>query len=277
VVTAYVNAGFNFLALKLVPGVGVDSMRPIRITTPGAGATLPLRMVAAGTGAVTPITLWVVGEGRYEPQNFPSFEIRNEELVWDWDQERSNYVDLKQVGFEATDGAGWLIEAGEPTDGSRIFYPLDSLVRVTPQDSGYGDENGVGAADELAADLEALLGGIPQGSLWLNRLHAELSRQALIDDLDLSAAADQSAVNRYFAATQTVGTPPECPPLPENPCGETTGEPGGTSSLDPGESTDLWGGGGACAMERRGGVQAALGGLAVLAALGLARRRRRAS
>ena len=50
VIDAYVAEGFNFLALKLVPGQGVDSMRPVRVTTPGAAATLPLRMVAAGTG-----------------------------------------------------------------------------------------------------------------------------------------------------------------------------------------------------------------------------------
>src|SRR5262249_34982622 len=62
VITAYVNDGFNFLALKLVPGQGIDSMRPVRVTTPGATPVLPLRMVAAGTGATTPITLWVIGE-----------------------------------------------------------------------------------------------------------------------------------------------------------------------------------------------------------------------
>jgi len=229
-------------------------------------------MVAAGTGAVTPITLWVLGEGRYEPANFPSFEIRQEELVWNWDEQRSNYAELKQTGFDATDGAAWLIEAGEQTSGYNIQYPLADLVQYNVTESGYGDANGLGAQEELSADLEKLYGSIPEGSLWINRYHAELSRQALGDDLDLQAAADQSSVARYFEATQTVGTAPECPSFP--PCDD---DPRPIDYFGDNESTDLWGGGGSCAMERRGGAQAALGGLAVIAALGLARRRRRAS
>lgn len=273
VISAYVSAGFNFLALKLVPGVGVGAMRPVRITTPGAGATLPLRMVAAGTGVVTPITLWVLAEGRYEPQNFPSFEIQNEELVWNWDEERSNYSDLKQTAFDATDGAGWLVEAGEPLSAYNIEYPLVDLVQWNTAESGYDPVNDLEPAEQLAEDLEKLYGHIPEGSLWINRLHAELSRQALTDDLDLSASADQVAVNRYFEATHTVGTAPECPPNP--PCDD--GPDYSDVFGSPDEDIDLWGNGGSCAMERRGGAQAALGGLAVVAALGLIRRRRRAS
>ena len=58
VVDSYVVDGFDFLAMRLVPGQGVDAMRPVRITTPGAGLTLPLRMVAAGTGATTAVCGW---------------------------------------------------------------------------------------------------------------------------------------------------------------------------------------------------------------------------
>src|SRR5262249_32646245 len=73
IVTSYVDEGFDFLALKLVPGAGVSSMRPVRISFDGASPVLPLRMVALGTGATTPITLWVLAEGRYEPVGVPTF------------------------------------------------------------------------------------------------------------------------------------------------------------------------------------------------------------
>ena len=43
-IDAYVAEGSDFLVMKLVPGQGVDSMRPVRVTSPGAGLTLPLRM-----------------------------------------------------------------------------------------------------------------------------------------------------------------------------------------------------------------------------------------
>src|SRR5215472_7752195 len=81
VIAAYVNEGFDFLALKLEPGQGVQAMRPVRVTTPGAGLSLPLRMIAAGTGSTVGITLWVVADGRYEPKNFALFTISPSELT----------------------------------------------------------------------------------------------------------------------------------------------------------------------------------------------------
>ncbi|HSO00674.1 MAG TPA: DUF2330 domain-containing protein [Candidatus Nanopelagicales bacterium] len=273
VIGSYVAEGFNFLALKLVPGQGVESMRPVRVTTPGASATLPLRMVAGGTGAITPITLWVLGEGRYEPTNFPSFQIEREALVWDWDNSRSNYTELKTAGFEATNGFGWLMEAGEQTSLYSIEYPLMDLVNYDVASSGYGDPvSGEGATEELQADLERLYGGIPESTLWVSRMSAELSRAALTDDLDLGVSADQSYVNRYLEAQTAVGTAPECPPVQQ--C-DPWQFPGSGDGIDPPRNPDVWGGSGTCAMSPGAGGSAALGGLAVAAALALTRRRRR--
>lgn len=271
IIAAYVGEGFNFLALKLSAGAGVDAMRPVRVTTPGAGATLPLRMVAAGTGAITPITLWIMGEGRYEPQNFPSFIIREQDLIWDWDQQRSNYAELKKAGFDASNGAGWLIEAGEPISEYSIEYPLADLVQYSPAQSGYGDINGQGAAAELDEDLAKLYGGIPAGAVWINRQHAELTRQALANDLALGASMDQSQVQRYLLASQTVGSAPTCPTYP--PCDDTTTYP--NDEVTPkDEWTDIWGSG-TCAVGRFDGGPAALGSLLLAAAVTLSRRRRR--
>src|SRR5579859_3562497 len=86
---AYVTEGFNFLAMKLQPGQGVQAMRPVRVTMSGASVSLPLRMAAIGTGATVGISIWVVADGRYEPQNFPFFHIEDSELVWDFSQQAS--------------------------------------------------------------------------------------------------------------------------------------------------------------------------------------------
>src|SRR5262249_50813476 len=82
VIAPYVSAGFDFLAMKLVPGASVSAMQPVSVTTPGASPVLPLRMVAAGVGVTVPITLFVVAEGRYQPTNFPSFTIDASQIVW---------------------------------------------------------------------------------------------------------------------------------------------------------------------------------------------------
>src|SRR5262249_51130853 len=104
IIDQYVAEHFNFLALQLRPGQGVSSMRPVRVTTQGANVVLPLRMVAAGTGANVGVTLWVVGEGRYGPQNFPSFVIASEDLVWDWASASSNYKTLRAERSAADPG-----------------------------------------------------------------------------------------------------------------------------------------------------------------------------
>ena len=111
ILDAYVMGGFDFLAMKLLPNQGVQAMRPVRVTMPGASLSLPLRMASVGTGAVTGITIWVVADGRYEPQNFAFFHIDDSQLVWDWSTNPSNYTTLR-VQEEATlKNAGWEIES----------------------------------------------------------------------------------------------------------------------------------------------------------------------
>jgi uncharacterized protein (TIGR03382 family) len=217
VIDSYVAEGFAFLAMRLVPGEGIDSMRPVRITTPGAGAGLPLRMVAAGTGANTAVTLWVLGEGRYEPQNFPSFIIEQSELVWDWDAAKSNYTDLRAQRFEQSNGTAWHTEAAEQLYDTWAFNSLVDQASWDPIGSGYGDETGMGAVEAAQEDIDTLLYGLDTGSVWVTRVSSELSRAALATDLVLQASSSQTSINRWFDVQATIGTPPECPPPPP-PC-----------------------------------------------------------
>jgi hypothetical protein len=271
IIDAYVAEQFDFVAMKLDKTDTVSAMRPVRIKLPGAAPTLPLRMVGVGTGNVTSMTLWVVGEGRYETSNFPVFEINESELVWNWDTSSSNYKDLRQKGYDAANGKAWLVEAAEPSSPFNFQFPLEDLVTYDVANSGYGDANGVGAKEELYADLDALYGAIPESSMWLMRLHAELPRSALATDLSLGASASQKPATRFFQTVNSIGTPPPCPPTPQCPEPPDTGD------------DDQWGGyfgatsatsGGGCAMGGDAASSAALGALALSAALAFARRRR---
>jgi hypothetical protein len=243
VIDSYVSEGFAFLAMRLVPGQGIDSMRPVRITTPGAGAGLPLRMVAAGTGANTAVTLWVLGEGRYEPQNFPSFVIEQSELVWDWDAAKSNYTDLRAQRFQQSNGTAWQTEAAEPLYDTWAFSSLVEQASWDPIGSGYGDETGMGAVEAAQEDVETLLYGIDPSNIWVTRVSSELSRAALANDLVLAASYYQTSVDRWLDVQATTGTAPECPPPPP-PCddfGIGDGDFGGDGS-------DILGGQASCAV-----------------------------
>jgi len=112
-IDAYVQGGFDFLALRLAPGQGVQAMQPVRVVTPGAGLALPLRMVAAGVGAQVGITLYVIGEGRYEAQNFPNAVVDPSKLVWLHAQNESNYEPLAEQ-LMGNGGGTWLTEFAAP-------------------------------------------------------------------------------------------------------------------------------------------------------------------
>lgn len=275
VIAAYVQEKFDFLALKLVPGKGVASMRPVRVSVKGASATLPLRMVAAGTGAVVGVTLWVVADGRYEPQNFPWFRIQDAQLTWDWAQSRSNYADLRAAETAKSQGRGWEIESslsmnqatigsyvrsggygyGASTDGSTDYLPIDGPTPAT-------------ATEVREADLGALFQGLGPG-FRLTRLRADLAHAALVDDLALQASPDQSELSNFRRAQAAINIPP-CPTY-------------GTCPVDGGPGTDSNGAslqGGGCSVVAEGGAQASDVALsfAGVAFLGLvvSRRRRRA-
>jgi hypothetical protein len=116
VVDAFTGEGFDFIALKLRPGQGVQAMQPVRVVTEGADPTLPLRMVAAGVGARVGIELYVLSEGRYHPQNFPDATIDFSSLVWNPYQNISNYSVLAQAALDANGGTGWITEAAYPVN-----------------------------------------------------------------------------------------------------------------------------------------------------------------
>lgn len=109
-IDAYVNEGFDFIALRLRPGCGERSMQPVRVVTKGADPTLPLRMVAAGVGPRVGITLYVITEGRWQPRNFESTVFDDERLRWDRYAGKSNYEEISQELMAQDNGRTWLTE-----------------------------------------------------------------------------------------------------------------------------------------------------------------------
>ncbi len=194
ILAAYVAQQFDFLAMKLIPGKGVEAMQPVRVTSTGSSATLPMRMVSIGTGATTGITLWVVANGRWEPQNAPFFSITDSELVWDWTTNSSNYDSLRLSKEAALGGKGWQIESSLELDQYSITNEVNQNVEFggAQLQGGYGtatDDGGLPAAQQ---DLGALLSGVGGGNtVRITRMRGDISNAALAgSDLTLQASAD---------------------------------------------------------------------------------------
>jgi hypothetical protein len=221
VIAAYLNEGFDFLALKLLPGLGIQAMRPVRVTTPGAALSLPLRMVAAGTGATVGITLWVVSDGRYEPRNFQSFTVAASELTWNFAAGTSDYTTIRAQKEAQYGQAAW------QTESSVLVNPLNIEFVVLQQANDYaalpaadGGSAGPGASSPGQARLDDLGALFPTGasSVRITRLSADLSHAALATDLTLEASSDQSVLTNVYPVTNYVNAP-ACPPASACNCG----------------------------------------------------------
>jgi hypothetical protein len=207
--------------MKLLPGQGVQSMRPVRISFPGASLSLPLRMAAIGTGATVGITIWVVADGRYEPQNFPFFHIDDSQLVWDWSTSSSNYTTLRQGNEQALKGKGWEMESSISLDeqtvsnvilnGGNVYgYYGAGGATSAPADADYlpvtnTDGSVAQTADQVrTADLTALFAGMAGGTVRVTRMRSDISHAAMTADFVLQASQDQSEMSNFRYVTHSI-------------------------------------------------------------------------
>ncbi|MEO7108944.1 MAG: DUF2330 domain-containing protein, partial [Polyangiaceae bacterium] len=234
VIDAYVKEGFDFLAMKLLPDAGVQSMRPVRVTMPGASVSLPLRMASVGTGATVGITIWIVAEGRYEPQNFPFFHIEDTDLVWDWNTNLSNYATLRAQHEADLHASGWEIESsldlntatiqnlilssgqsqyGGSSSDTQVSAASDYLPVGDPSDPAGDSDGGVpyqGADAVRSADIAALLNNTASATVRVTRIRADLSHSAMTADLVLQASSDQGELSNQRVVTHMLNAP-ACP------------------------------------------------------------------
>lgn len=274
VIDSYVAEQFDFLAVKLVPGQGVRSMVPIRVTTPGASPQLPLRMVAAGTGSNVGITLWTIADGRWEPQNFPSYVVKQEDLVWDWTTSSSNFKSVRAAKVAQLGAGAWESESSVAFGASMLKTQIEyGQFRGNDGTSDYQavkDGNGkvIKTADQVFdEDMLALLGPANR-TVRVTRMRADLPQASLANDLSLQASADQSVLSRVRQVTREANQP-YCPVY--SGCNVV-----GTAPRDLVASNGALGGGGCATGSTRDSRDSWRGGVGLMCAVGilLATRRR---
>jgi hypothetical protein len=233
VISAYVNEGFDFIALRLQ--AGANRVTPIRVVTPGRDETLPLRLVAAGAGPSVPMTLYLIGEGRFRLRDLHATTLDLSQLSWNFATWSSNYRALRSEALAEGFGASFLTTFARPrafdtplTDrdgypayyhhGSAQYSTLASLYfgvsGVAPgrcelapaafadsrlvTDSGSGVSPATFACGE-ADDLSAALIGMHPSAVWLTRLELELPRSALDRDCVVSNVPAEEVSNQLVA------------------------------------------------------------------------------
>lgn len=105
IIDMYVHENKYFVALKLMNGAGVKSIRPIVLKFFGAEPCVPLRLTAIAANPDMPVRIWVLADGRVVPKTF--FEVKIDEALIDWTSGGANYLSLSNgVLGKAVDEAG---------------------------------------------------------------------------------------------------------------------------------------------------------------------------
>lgn len=183
VIDAYIEEGFDFIALRLQPGKGVQEMKPVRVVQPGISPTLPLRMVAVGTGANVDITLYMITEGRWAAKNFANELVSADLLSWDFATNNSNYGTLREKTLAANGGATWITTFAKP---QALLSPVQGAVR--------GPTSIVLEADEFGFPIR-FARTIAEGYIGTGLTNKETSDQSCVEKFAAFATDNRMVVD----------------------------------------------------------------------------------
>ncbi|MGZ3417761.1 MAG: DUF2330 domain-containing protein [Polyangiales bacterium] len=235
ILKAYVDEGFDFVAVRLRPNAGVRAMRPIRVSFHGTTPQLPLRMVAAGAGARVGVELFVIGEGRWRTKNFPTLAIDPASLTWDFGTEKSDYVPLRDAMSAKFADRAFTMESSiavdrfavpdvgstPPAEDAATTDAESDAATDAPTDAPTYDAGPAPGVDPTANDVEIAFGTFSR--MRVTRLRANLPQKALDTDLELELDDSQSEVLASIQVTKSTGTP-VCP-MSETVAGEGVATP----------------------------------------------------
>jgi len=208
IIDYYVTRHMDFLALRLRPGQGIQSMQPVRIRYSTANMVLPLRMVAAGIADKVGITLWVFGSGRYESANFANGVVNPRSVFWNWTTSTSNYLDVfRETQNALSNGRSWITEYAQPSNNIQWFFTSGS--GPFPRDGGLPEDP---SADWNLATRNN------SSDVWVTRMRSDLAARFLDADLQLQASTNLQPVSNSIQVIDgnEIGRRPT-PNCPDNP------------------------------------------------------------
>ena len=122
-IDVYVEEGFFFLAMRLLPNEGTDSITPVKVTYETDEPMIPLRLTAVAANQNMGIYTWFFADQQAVPANFAHLEIPNEDITL-FDFGGNDYLQL--IGQRANDfgGQGFITEYAQPTQNLSFNDPL---------------------------------------------------------------------------------------------------------------------------------------------------------
>lgn len=199
----YADAGMLFVASRLVPGAGVDAIRPLRMTYISDQPMIPLRPTAIAADPHLTVTAYIFGESRYEIVGHPSLTFRAEDLVWGTD--RSNYPAALARQIDEAGGDAFLTEfAGPPPAQGYDSACCAGFDRCGAGGDGIcqcplDDFDAVDCGDEIVTGA-LFLEEMRSRHTWLTRLTTRISPEEMTFDPLFAPSTDGTDVPRIRAS-----------------------------------------------------------------------------
>ncbi len=204
-IALYTEEGMAFTAMKLLPGEDVDAIKPIKMTYRSAGPVVPLRLTSIAAMPEMGVKVWVLGAQRFGPENVPSVEVPDEEIVFDYNRFQTNYLSLVARKIDEAGGHGFVTEYAQPTEN---LLPMIQNSGVP----GGPDSPAAKARDEL---IELL-----QRNPYVTRLYTRLSPEEMDIDPLFGPAEGEDVSNIHQLEDPTCGGEQDAPqPCAFQACG----------------------------------------------------------
>ncbi len=123
----YVTGGMKFLGMKLIPGVGVSDIAPIKMTYPGDQPMIPLRLTAVAAEPEMQVLVFIAGPTRYEPQNVPGRVLDTAVLRADPRNGDDNYYPVLSWLLDVDGGQGFVTEYSDDAAATALLASWQSL------------------------------------------------------------------------------------------------------------------------------------------------------
>ncbi len=148
-INVYVEEGFTFLAMRLLPDEGVNSIAPVKVTFRSEAPMIPLRLTAVAANPDMAVLVWIYADRQAVPVNYAHMKIRDEEIIF-FTFGGSNYRQLLGERADEFGGQAFVTEYAAPT---RELAVNDPLLRELAREFPYVTRlNTVISPEEMTVD-----------------------------------------------------------------------------------------------------------------------------
>lgn len=127
-ITPYLEAGMNLLAVKLQKNQEAGAVRPMTLTYDSKYPMIPIKLTAVAATDDMGVLVWVLGDSRAVPRNYKSLELN--EAIINWFNPGPSYNNVINVAADEAGGQGFVTEHATTADFASEMFWTDSQTTI---------------------------------------------------------------------------------------------------------------------------------------------------